>query len=251
MTHGVLQGRVAIITGASSGIGAATALSLAAAGAAVVLAARRRDRLESLAGRITRSGGKTLAVPTDVTDRDQVQTMVQRTVEELNRIDILVNNAGVMPLSLVRRFDVPEWDRMIDVNIKGVLYCVAAVLPAMLEQGAGHIVNVGSLAGRRPFPTGTIYSATKSAVRALSAGLREELSPSDNIRVTDIEPGVVDTELTDHITDQDAVEAFAQRWKDRKKLAAEDIARAILYVVSQPEHVNVNELLVRPTEQEK
>ncbi len=146
--------------------------------------------------------------------------------------------------------DVDEWDRMIDVNIRGLLHCTAAVLPTMLEQRSGHIVNVGSVAGRRPFPGGTVYSATKFAVRAISAGLRNELSPAQSIRVTDIEPGVVDTELPDHITDEQTRRGLEQRWGDRMKLRAEDIARAIHYAVTQPQHVNVNELLVRPTQQE-
>jgi len=137
-----------------------------------------------------------------------------------------------------------------DVNVRGLLYCIAAVLPAMLRQGGGHIVNVGSVAGRRPFPAGTIYSATKFAVRAISAGLRNELSPNDNIRVTDLEPGVVDTELGEHIADANARQSFAKRWEGKRRLDAEDIGRAIVYVVSQPAHVNVNELLIRPTEQE-
>ncbi len=139
---------------------------------------------------------------------------------------------------------------MLDVNVRGALYCIAAVLPAMLEQGRGHILNVGSLAGRRPFPSGTIYSATKFAVRAVSAGLRAELSPTHNIRVTDLEPGVVDTELPEHIGDPAAREAFIQRWREKTKLTADDVARAIVFVVGQPEHVNVNEVLVRPTEQD-
>ena len=155
-----------------------------------------------------------------------------------------------MLLSLVGDRLVDEWDRMIDINVKGLLYGVAAVLPQMKKQGSGHIVNVGSVAGRRPFPTGTIYSATKFAVRAISAGLRNELSPTAGIRVTDIEPGVVDTELLDHISDQDSVAAFAERWGQKVMLQPEDIANAIVYAVSQPQHVNVNEILVRPTEQE-
>lgn len=251
MPNGSLQDRVAIITGASSGIGSATARLLAADGCAVAVAARRSGRLVTLVDGINGMGGRGMAVTTDVTDRQQVERLVEQVLESFGRLDILVNNAGIMPLSPVRRLLVDDWDRMIDVNVKGLLYCIAACLPTMLDQGGGHILNVGSVAGRRSFYSGTIYSATKFAVRAISQGLRIELSPNDNIRVTDIEPGVVDTELTDHITDEETVTGFAQRWGKKKKLDSEDIARAVLYAVTQPEHVNINELLVRPTEQEQ
>jgi NADP-dependent 3-hydroxy acid dehydrogenase YdfG len=245
-----LVNKVAVVTGASSGIGAATGLLLAREGAAVVLAARRTDRLEAIEADIRGLGGAALAVETDVTESKQVERLMERALGEFSRIDILVNNAGVMPLSLVRAVRVEEWDLMIDVNVKGLLYCVAGVLPVMLKQQHGHIVNVGSLAGRRPFPTGTVYSATKFAVRAISAGLRTELSPGDHIRVTDIEPGVVDTELAGHIADPEARNTFAGRWVGKQMLSADDIARAIHYAVSQPEHVNVNEVLIRPTDQD-
>jgi NADP-dependent 3-hydroxy acid dehydrogenase YdfG len=241
---------VVVITGASSGIGAATAVCLASRGAKVVLAARRIERLERLAARLVDLGHDGMIVPTDVTSRDSAEALAERAVGRFGRIDVLVNNAGVMPLSPVRALRVEEWDRMLDVNVRGLLYCVAAVLPSMLEQHSGHIVNVGSVAGRRPFPGGTVYSATKFAVRAISAGLRTELSPSDGIRVTDIQPGVVDTELAHHIADPAARESFAQRWVNKRMLDDDDVARAILYVVSQPAHVNVNELLVRPTDQD-
>jgi NADP-dependent 3-hydroxy acid dehydrogenase YdfG len=249
-SEGALSDRVAIVTGASSGIGAATAELLALHGVAVVLAARRGDRIEMLAAQLVTVGRSALAVQTDVASRAAAENLVDRALAEFGRVDILVNNAGIMPLSPVRELRVDEWDRMIDVNVRGVLYCIAAVLPTMLERRSGHIVNVGSVAGRRPFPSGTVYSATKFAVRAISAGLRAELSPSDNIRVSDIEPGVVDTELGGHIADLKARAVFEGRWRGKRKLAASDIARAIHYVVSQPDHVNVNELLVRPTEQE-
>ncbi len=203
-----LDGRIVLITGASSGIGAATARILAGRGATVICAARRRDRLDRLCKEIEDVGGNARAVALDVTDRDLVERAVATVSTEFGPVDILVNNAGVMPLSLMRDRRVDDWDRMIDVNVKGVLYCAAAVLPAMIERRAGHIVNVGSVAGRRPFPGGCVYSATKFAVRALSAGLRLELSPSEYIRVTDIEPGVVATELTDHIPDVSIRERF-------------------------------------------
>ncbi|MFQ5703603.1 MAG: SDR family oxidoreductase [Gemmatimonadales bacterium] len=251
MAERALCDKVAIVTGASSGIGAATAPLLAAEGCAVGLVARRSERLDALVDDIVSAGGRAIALRTDVTDRRQVESATDEVVKTFGRVDILVNNAGIMPLSPIRRLCVEDWERMIDVNVKGLLYCVAAVIPTMLAQRSGHILNVGSVAGRRPFYSGTVYSATKFAVRAISQGLRLELSPNDNIRVTDIEPGVVDTELTDHITDEETVAGFAQRWGDKRKLASADIARAILYAVTQPEHVNINELLVRPTEQEQ
>ncbi len=248
MTHS-LENKVAIITGASSGIGEATALRLAQAGATVVLAARRVERLEALASRIEQSGGTALAVTTDVTDSMSAQGMARKARDAFGRIDILVNNAGIMPLSPISKLKVEEWDRMIDVNIKGVLHCIAATLPSMLEQGSGHIINISSVAGRRPFPSGTIYSATKFAVRAISQGLRLELSPTEKIRVTDIEPGVVTTELTEHITDRETADRFKTNWSDKRALDPEDVAETILFVLSQPDHVNINEILVRPTDQ--
>lgn len=244
-----LADRVAIVTGASSGIGEAAATSLAAAGAAVALAARRTDRLRSVADRIAADGGQALPIPTDVTDRAAVAALAERALREWGRIDILVNNAGVMPLSLIAAGRVDDWDRMIDVNVKGLLYGVAAVLPTMLDQESGHIINVSSLASRRPIPTGVVYAATKFAVRCISDGLRLELSSARHIRVTDIEPGVVATELMDHIPDADTREAFLARWEDNTPLTAQDIANAIVFAASQPPHVNVNEILLRPTDQ--
>jgi NADP-dependent 3-hydroxy acid dehydrogenase YdfG len=245
----LLKDKVAVITGASSGIGEATAYRLSASGAQVVLAARRVDRLEVLAAEIEERGGIALAVPTDVTDSHAALRLARTANDTFGRIDILVNNAGIMPLSPIAKLQVDEWDRMIDVNVKGVLHCVAAVLPAMLDQGSGHIINVSSVAGRRPFPSGTIYSASKFAVRAISQGLRLELSPTEKIRVTDIEPGVVATELMDHITDHETADRFQTNWSGKRSLDPDDIADMILFVASQPEHVNVNEILVRPTDQ--
>lgn len=244
-----LKGKVAIITGASSGIGAATALRLASEGAVVSLAARRLDRLEELAREIEAKGGRALVVPTDVTDRDDVETLVQASIEELGPVDILVNNAGVMLLSPLDQLRIDDWVRMVDVNVKGVLYGIGAVLPGMLERGQGHIVNVGSVAGRRPFPAGTVYSATKFAVRALSAGLHLELSAKDKIRITDVQPGVVATELAEHIPDPATRDGFEERTANWRPLEAEDVAEAILYALTAPERVNVNEILVRPTDQ--
>lgn len=244
-----LRGRSAVVTGASSGIGEATARALAASGASVVLAARRVDRLRAIAGAIEGAGGRALAIGTDVTVREDVDALVERAQEAFGGVDILVNNAGVMPLSPVRDGRVEDWERMIDVNVKGVLYGIAAALPGMLERGRGHIVNVGSVAGRRPFPGGTVYSATKFAVRSLTAGMQLELSASEGIRVTDIQPGVVATELPDHIPDEEVREGFKGRWDDRRPLQPDDIARAVLYAVTAPDHVNVNEILLRPTDQ--
>lgn len=244
-----LKDKVAIITGASSGIGEATARRLAESGARVVLAARRVERLEALATDIEHHQGTALVAPTDVTDERSVQRLARTALDAFGRIDILINNAGIMPLSPISKLRVEEWDRMIDVNIKGVLYCVAATLPTMLEQGSGHIINVSSVAGRRPFPSGTVYSATKFAVRAISQGLRLELSPIKGIRVTDIEPGVVATELTHHITDNETANRFQEMWAEKTPLESIDIAETILFVLSRPDHVNVNEILVRPTDQ--
>lgn len=244
-----LRDKVAIITGASSGIGEATARRLAESGARVVLAARRVERLDALAADIEHHQGTALVAPTDVTDERSVQRLARTTLDAFGRIDILINNAGIMPLSPISKLKVEEWDRMIDVNIKGVLYCVAATLPTMLEQRSGHIINVSSVAGRRPFPSGTVYSATKFAVRAISQGLRLELSPTKGIRVTDIEPGVVATELTHHITDNETANRFQEMWAEKTSLESIDIAETILFVLSLPDHVNVNEILVRPTDQ--
>ncbi len=242
-----LEGKSAIVTGASSGIGAATARALAAQGVRVALAARRKDRLETLRDELTATGAEALAVATDVTRRSEVEALAAATLAAYGRIDILVNNAGLMPLSFMKNLHVEEWERMIDVNIKGVLYGIAAVLTHMRERGGGHIVNVSSVAGRRLFPSGAVYCGTKFAVNAISEGLRTELSASDGIRVTAIEPGAVATELTSTITDPAVLEMFGERsWR---MLESEDIARAVVYAVSQPDHVDVAEVLVMPTAQ--
>ena len=242
-----LADRTAIVTGASSGIGEATTRRLAEAGAAVVLAARRRERLENLRDEIEGAGGRALVVAADVTDRAAVGHMVERTRARFGTVDILVNNAGLMPLSFVKNLHEDEWRRMVDVNLQGVLNCVGAVLPVMLEQQRGHIVNVSSVAGKRVFPGGSVYCATKFAVRALSEGLRLELTAEHGIRVTDIEPGAVTTELTQTITDDAVLDMFAAR--QFRRLDSEDIAQAILYAVTTPDHVDVAELLIMPSEQ--
>lgn len=244
-----LDGRVAIVTGASSGIGAAVARALAGAGAAVVLGARREDRLESVAAEIEGAGGRAAFRATDVAVRADVEALAALALERFGRIDVLVNNAGLMPLSPVAELRVDDWERMVDVNVKGVLFGIAAVLPAMLERGTGHVVNVGSVAGRRPFPGGSVYSATKFAVRSLSWGMQLELSAAHGIRITDVQPGVVDTELLDHVPDPGRREGFEAAWEGKRKLSPDDVARAVLFAVSAPEHVNINEILVRPTDQ--
>jgi NADP-dependent 3-hydroxy acid dehydrogenase YdfG len=244
-----LAGKVAIVTGASSGIGAATASVLAGAGARVMLAARREDRLEELVAAIVSEGGQAAAHRTDVSVRADVEALVKQTVALYGRVDILVNNAGVMPLSPLSEGRVDDWEQMVDINIKGVLYGLGAVLPVMMEQHSGHIVNIGSVAGRRPFPGGSVYSATKFAVRALSWGLHLELGAEHGIRVTDVQPGVVETELPDHIPDAGARERFKGAWADRRPLQSEDVARSVLFAVASPDHVSVSEILVRPTDQ--
>ena len=242
--------KVALVTGASSGIGRATALALAKAGMRVALGARRTDRLEKLESEIAAAGGTAASYTVDVTQRRECQDFVDDAARRWGRVDVLVNNAGLMPLSFVKNLHVDEWDRMIDVNIKGVLYCTAAALPHMLKAGSGHVVNVSSVAGRIVFPAGSVYCATKHAVTAFSEGLRQELSARKGIRVTCIEPGVVATELTDTITDG-SLKGFVEGSKKMEALQSEDIAAAVVYAVSSPSHVNVNEILIRPVTQER
>lgn len=243
-----LAGRNALITGASSGIGRASAEALAAQGARVALMARREDRLTALAERIRGDGGEAMVCPTDVTDLPQVEQAVSTVLEAWSGLDIVVNNAGIMPVAPLKDLRVEDWTRMIDVNFKGVLHVIAAVLPPMLEAGSGHIVNVGSVAGRRPFPGGAVYAATKFAVRALTAGMQLELSAAEGIRVTDVQPGVVATELQGLNADG-YVRAFESAWSDRRMLEPEDVASAIVFAVTAPPRMNVNEILVRPTDQ--
>ncbi|MCH7877377.1 MAG: SDR family oxidoreductase [Thaumarchaeota archaeon] len=246
----MIKDKVAIITGASSGIGYATALALSKAGAKVAIGARRVDKLEELAKKISTDGGEVFYQKLDVTQRSECENFAKAVLDKWGSIDILVNNAGLMPLSLFKNLKVDEWDRMIDVNIKGVLYCTASVILHMKEKKSGHIVNLSSVAGRIVFPTGSVYCATKHAIAAFSEGLRQEFSARSNIRVTSIEPGVVATELTDTITDE-SLQGFIENAKKMKTLQAEDIANAILYAVESPSHVNVNEVLIRPTTQDR
>jgi NADP-dependent 3-hydroxy acid dehydrogenase YdfG len=243
-----LDGKVAVITGASSGIGEATAEALAAEGATVVVAARREDRLNELVERIENSGGRTFAVSCDITDEAQVHDLVRRAVEGFGRIDILVNNAGVMLLSRIERGLSDQWRQMFEVNVMGLLYATHAAIGHMKEQGSGHLINISSVAGRKVRLTGGVYSGTKWAVSAISEALRMELL-EDNIRVTVIEPGAVATELPTHITDEEAKQGMS-RFEGVEILEAEDIANAIVYSAIQPERVSVNEVLIRPSRQE-
>jgi NADP-dependent 3-hydroxy acid dehydrogenase YdfG len=248
----MIKGKVAIITGASSGIGYATALALSKAGARVAAGARRTDKLELLQKEIAGNGGEIFIQKLDVTKKAECDAFVDAVVKKWGTVDILVNNAGLMPLSFFKNLKVDEWDRMIDVNIRGVLYCTAAVITHMINKKSGHIINVSSVAGRIVFPSGSVYCATKHAVAAFSEGLRQEFSQRSNIRVTCIEPGEVATELLNTITDK-SLEKYVQTTKQREaqQLQPEDIANAILFAVQAPDHMNVNEILVRPVTQER
>ena len=244
-----LSNKVVIVTGASSGIGRATAVALGRRGVRVVCAARRADRLDELAEAIIDAGGKALAVRCDVTERDEVESMVAVARETFGPIDCLINNAGVMPLSYMDACKVDDWVQMVEVNVNGVLHGVGAVLHEMIERRSGHIINVSSVAGRKVFPGGAVYCATKFAVHALSEGLRQELAQFD-VRVTTIAPGLVTTELQDAITDERVRERYKILPEDFEALTSEDIASAILYAMEAPARVSVNEVLVRPTRQE-
>ncbi|HVR50145.1 MAG TPA: SDR family oxidoreductase [Pseudorhodoferax sp.] len=234
--------KVILITGASSGIGEATARLLAAGGATVLLGARRTERLERIVADILAHGGTAEARTLDVTRRDDVEAFAAHAIARHGRIDVIVNNAGVMPLSPMAALKVDEWERMLDVNIKGVLYGIAAVLPAMHRQGHGQIVNVSSIGGLYVVPTAAVYCATKYAVRAISDGLRQE---NDRLRVTCVYPGVVESELADTITDPEAAEAM--RTYRQIALQPDAIARAIAHAISQPAEVDTSEIVVRPT----
>lgn len=243
-----LKNKVVIITGASSGIGKATAMKLAREGASVVLCARSEDELKQLKDKIENDGGKALVVKTDVTKPADLQNAVSQTLEKYGTVDVLINNAGLMPLSYVEKLKTDEWEKMIDVNIKGVLNGVAAALPTMRKNKRGHIINISSSAAHNYFPGGAVYCATKIAVKMFSEGLRKELAPKYGINVTSIEPGAVDTSLFETITDDDIKEKL-KGMKDMTTLEAEDIANAIIYSLSQPDRVNINDVYIMPTEQ--
>lgn len=242
-----IEGKVVVITGASSGLGEATAHHLSAHGAKLVLGARRVDRLNALADKLSGNSGKAIALKTDVTQREQVKRLVDAAVQTYGRIDVVINNAGLMPQSLLESLMIDDWDRMIDVNIKGVLYGIAAALPYMKEQKSGHIINVSSVAGHKVGPGGAVYSATKHAVLALSEGLRQEMKPY-NIRTTVISPGAVATELPNTVTDPAVAERINQLYRE-VAIPADSFARAVAFAVSQPEDMEVNEILFRPTQQ--
>jgi NADP-dependent 3-hydroxy acid dehydrogenase YdfG len=245
----ILEGRVALVTGASSGIGAATAALFASAGARVALAARRTDRLSELVERVRHADGEAIAIQADVADRTSAEHMVAMTVERFGRLDVLVNNAGVMKLAPFADGDPDDWRQMMDVNVLGLLYATRAAIPHLRRSGRGDIVNVSSVAGRIAFAGGAVYTATKFALVGFSETLRKELL-RDKIRVTSIEPGAVETELVEHVTDPAARKQIDAWQAQMRQLQSGDIAAAILYAVSQPPHVSVNEILVRPTDQE-
>jgi NADP-dependent 3-hydroxy acid dehydrogenase YdfG len=248
-----LDGTVALVTGASSGIGHAAARSLAAQGAAVALVARRVDRLEALAKELTGAGATALAVEADITDEAQARAAVDRTVSELGRLDTLVNNAGVMLLGPAVDAPIEEWRRMVDINVMGLLYCSHAALPHLLAAAAdsprrvADLVNVSSVAGRVPRSGSGVYNLTKHGVGALSESLRQEVT-TRHVRVSLVEPGAVETELAGH-NRPEILEMIRGRFGDIERLQADDIADAITYIVTRPRHVAINELLVRPTEQ--
>jgi NADP-dependent 3-hydroxy acid dehydrogenase YdfG len=243
-----IEGRVALVTGASSGIGEATAQSLADAGAKVALVARRKDRIDALAEKLNSAGGTAIAIEADVTDEAKSNEAVTRTVDELGGLDFLINNAGVMLLGPVTGANTEEWRRMVDVNLLGLLYCTHAAIPVMGEGGGGHIVNVSSVAGRTAALGSAVYNLTKWGVVGFSEGLRQEVLHA-NIRVTIIEPGFVETELQSHNEHPVVVQELEKMREKVDPLQSEDIANAILYSVTQPQHVSINEVLVRPTKQ--
>jgi NADP-dependent 3-hydroxy acid dehydrogenase YdfG len=240
--------KVVAITGASSGIGQSTAKFLAQQGAKVVLGARRKNRIDEVVEEISAAGGKAIGFAVDVTKRAEVEALIKRAVDSFGRVDVIINNAGIMPIAPVAALKVEEWDRQIDVNIKGLLYGVAAVLPYMQKQKNGHIINISSVFGIKVFaPGGTVYCATKSAVRALTEGLRIELH-SQNIRCTMISPGAVTTELPESSSEEATRENLREFYK--MAIPAESIARAIAYAIEQPDEVEIDGVVIRPTAQD-
>lgn len=245
-----VKDKVVILTGASSGIGEATATHLADHGAKLVLAARRDERLKEIKKSIEKNGGEAAYKVTDVASREEMEQLGQFALSQYGKIDVMINNAGLMPLSFLEERKIDEWDTMIDVNIKGVLYGIASVLPHMRERNQGHIINVSSVAGHKVNPRSAVYSGTKYAVRAISEGLRqEEVEAESNIRSTIISPGMVATELADHISDQNVKESLKESYRSGKAIQPEDIARSIRFAIEQPEEVSLNEIVVRPSSQ--
>ncbi|SCB57487.1 NADP-dependent 3-hydroxy acid dehydrogenase YdfG [Rhizobium aethiopicum] len=244
-----IDGKVALVTGASSGIGAATALKLAKAGTKIGLAARRLDRLSELQQQITANGGQAVALEMDVVDQASVTAGAEKLAEAFGSIDILFNNAGLMPISDLEALKTDEWHRMVDVNIKGLLNTTAAVLPYMIKQNSGHIVNTSSIAGRKVFPGLAVYCATKHAVTAISEGMRLELSKKHNIRVTCIQPGAVESELFEHISDGNYRGQMEALKEQMEFLKADDIAETVLFALQAPGRMDIAELFVMPTQQ--
>ena len=241
-----INGKVVAITGASSGIGEATALLLAERGAKVVLGARGLDRLKSLVARITDAGGEVAYASTDVRRRDDLSNLVKLAVERYGKLDVLFNNAGVMPISPLDDLRVEDWEEMIDINIKGVLYGIAAALPVFRKQGFGHFVNTASTAAYKTVPNQSVYSGTKSAVRAISEGLRQEAG--DKLRVTILSPGFVQTNFTEGVTDPEMRASLAAS-RDKFAIPPDAIARAVAFAIEQPDDIDVNEVVIRPTAQ--
>lgn len=243
-----IQGKVVVITGASRGLGEATARMLSAEGASVVLGARRLDRIQRLADALNAGGGKALARATDVTRAEQVQALVDAAVQAFGHVDVIINNAGLMPHSPLERRKIEDWNQTIDVNIKGVLYGIGAVLPHMISRRSGHIINVASVAAYKVRPGSAVYAATKAAVRMISEGLRQEVKPH-GIRTTVISPGAVATEVPASATEPDVVAGLKQYYEDYA-IPADSFARAVVFAMSQPDDVDVNEIVFRPTRQE-
>ena len=245
-TSSGIKDKVVVITGASSGIGEATALLLAGGGAKLVLGARGLDRLQALAAGIANKGGEVSYLPTDVRRRDDVCALVNLACERYGKLDVLVNNAGIMPVSPLDDLRVEDWEEMIDVNIKGVLYGIAAALPVFRKQGFGHFVNTASTAGHKTVPNQSVYSGTKFAVRAISEGLRQEAG--DKLRVTIISPGFVRTNFAEGVTNPEVKAQLAES-RDKFAMPPDAIARAIAFAIEQPADVDVNEIVIRPTAQ--
>lgn len=245
MSEGI-AGKIVLITGGGVGLGAETARHLAARGARIAVAARRKDKLDAVVAEITTAGGEARAYPLDVTDKHQVKAVVDAVVADFGRLDVIVNNAGLMPIRPMIEVNTDEWDAMIDVNLKGVLYGIAAALPIFVAQDGGHVINISSVAGTKVFaPGGTVYSGTKFAVRAISEGLRQEIG--GKIRVTSIEPGAVDSDLK-YSTTSGASAAVMDFYKIA--IPAASVARAIAFAIEQPADVDINEIVLRPTAQE-
>ncbi|MGD1717281.1 SDR family oxidoreductase [Dapis sp. BLCC M172] len=247
MTNNI-ENKVVVITGGSSGLGEATARHLSSLGAKIILGARREDKLQAIVNDLKAVGGEADYLVTDVTIRSDVEALVQKAIDAFGRVDVMINNAGIMAIAPMNALKVDEWDRMIDINIKGVLYGVAAALPVFEKQESGHFINISSIAGVKVFsPGGTVYSGTKFAVRAISEGLRHEVG--GKIRTTTIEPGAIESELKHGSSDQGGAAAVKELYENNA-IPADSIARAIAYAIEQPADVDVNEIIIRPTVQE-